>query len=269
MHAALVDIGANLAHNSFKHDLPDVLRRAEDSGVGTIVVTGTSIVDSQQAAVLAAERAGRCYSTAGVHPHEADSFSVEDIDALRQLATLECVKAIGETGLDYNRNYAERSNQRFAFESQLQLAAELELPVFIHERDAASDMLDILGRYRSKIERMVVHCFTGDEGALRDYLDMDLYIGLTGWICDERRGQHLKDFAALIPKGRLMIETDAPYLLPRDYPDKSYLQSARRNEPCTLQHIASTIAQCRNETIEDFAAHTRQTSLDFFGITGE
>lgn len=266
MLASLVDVGANLAHSSFSDDLPQTMLRAGEAGVAQIIVTGTSIANSQESLRVASRYPQACYSTVGVHPHEADSFQPSDINSMRTLANNERVKAIGETGLDYNRNYALRNNQINAFEAQLELADELSMPIFVHERDAAEDMLSILGRYRQRIEKIVVHCFTGDEATLRTYLELDLYIGVTGWICDERRGFHLRDIVSLIPAGRLMIETDSPYLLPRDFPNKKNLQSSRRNEPCTLAHIAATIASCRGETYESLAEHTAQTSRDFFSL---
>lgn len=266
MFSSLVDVGANLAHPSFSDDLPQVIARAGGAGVSQIVITGTSVANSEDSLRIAELYPGTCYSTVGVHPHEADSFQSTDIDSLRSLASNECVKAIGEAGLDYNRNYALRDNQIYAFEAQLELAAELSMPIFVHERDAANDMLSILARYRQKVDKIVVHCFTGDEVTLKAYLELDLHIGITGWICDERRGIHLREIVSLIPRERLMIETDSPYLMPRDFPNKKSLQSSRRNEPCTLAHIAATIAFCRGESFETLAEHTTRTSRDFFSL---
>ncbi len=266
MQFPLVDIGANLSHSSFSDDLPQLLERASSVGVSQIVITGTSISSSEDSLRIAKQYHDTCYSTAGIHPHEADSFQQTDLNLLRTMAADDRVKAIGETGLDYNRNYAQRSHQLHAFEAQLDLAAELRMPVFVHERDAAEDMLNMLTRYRSRICKIVVHCFTGDEATLKSYLDLDIYIGVTGWICDERRGLHLREIVPLIPQGRLMIETDSPYLMPRDFPEKKQLQSSRRNEPCTLSHIAATIAGCRGESYDCFAEHTTRTSREFFSL---
>ncbi|MFK7731706.1 MAG: TatD family hydrolase [Pseudomonadales bacterium] len=266
MYSSLIDIGANLAHSSFSDDLSQLIERATLTGVSQIVVTGTSVANSKDSIRIAGLYPDVCYATAGVHPHEADTFSAADIDSLRGLASNDCVKAIGEAGLDYNRNYSQRSNQLKAFEAQLTLAAELNMPIFVHERDAADDMLSVLARYRASIGKIVVHCFTGAEATLKAYLDLDLYIGITGWICDERRGQHLRELVSLIPSGRLMLETDSPYLMPRDFPNKKSLQSSRRNEPCTLAHTAATIASCRGESYEELAEHTTRTSRDFFSL---
>ncbi|MEM8501303.1 MAG: TatD family hydrolase [Pseudomonadota bacterium] len=266
MQSSLVDVGANLAHSSFADDLRQTIERAGIAGVSQIVITGTSVSNSEDSLRIANLYPDTCYSTVGIHPHEADSFQASDIDSLRRIACNDSVKAIGEAGLDYNRNFSKRENQIETFEAQLELASELCMPVFIHERDAADDMLSIIARYRERIDKMVVHCFTGDEATLKAYLELDLHIGITGWICDERRGLHLRDLVSLIPDNRLMIETDSPYLMPRDFPRKKDLPSARRNEPCTLAHIAATIALCRNESYEELAKHTTKTSRGFFSL---
>ncbi len=266
MFSSLVDVGANLAHSSFADDLPQTIERASIAGVSQIVITGTSVANSEDSLRIANLYPDTCYSTVGIHPHEADSFQASDIESLRRIASNKSVKAIGEAGLDYNRNFSQRGNQINTFEAQLELAAELRMPIFIHERDAADDMLTIVRRYRERISKIVVHCFTGDEATLKAYLELDLHIGITGWICDERRGLHLRELVSLIPDNRLMIETDSPYLMPRDFPSKKSLQSSRRNEPCTLAHIAAAIAMCRNESYEELAAHTTRTSRDFFSL---
>lgn len=265
-HAALIDIGANLTHQSFADDLDAVLQRAAQHSVDNIIVTGTSVTGSQQALALAKAYPERLYATAGIHPHEAKTFRDTDIDALRALAANGRCCAIGEAGLDYHRNFSPPEAQLAAFEAQLELAADLGMPVFVHERDAGDDMLQLLAKFKTRLDRVVVHCFTGAETTLRAYLEMDLHIGITGWICDERRGTHLRELVKLIPAGRLMLETDAPYLMPRDYPDLSALQSSRRNEPCTLMHIATTVAACRNESLNELTEHCRQTSQRFFGL---
>ena len=134
------------------------------------------------------------------------------------------IAAVGECGLDYNRNFSPPEAQRKCFEDQLTLAAELGKPVFLHERDAFSDFSSILKQYRTSLPGAVVHCFTGGQTeaearfVLEAYLTIDCYIGITGWINDERRGSHLIPLLKTIPADRLLLETDAPYLLPRNLP---------------------------------------------------
>ncbi|HEX7816008.1 TatD family hydrolase [Dyella sp.] len=259
----LLDIGANLTHESFGHDFAAVLERAHAHGVTRMVVTGASREGSEQALVLAQRHAGQLYATAGVHPHHAIDYDDATDTLLRNLAMQPHVRAVGETGLDYHRNYSPRDVQLQVFERQLKIAADLGKPLFLHQRDAHTDFLALLKRYRDRVPAVVVHCFTDTGEALRDYLAIDCHIGITGWICDERRGTHLRELVRQIPANRLMIETDAPYLLPRTVrPQPAH----RRNEPMYLRHICEEVARDRGETAEHTAAITTATALAFFGI---
>ncbi len=259
----LVDIGANLTHESFHHDLPAVLQRAVAEGVQTVLVTGASREGSEQALAVAVAHPRQLYATAGVHPHHAIDYDAATDSRLRELARLEPVRAVGETGLDYHRNYSPREVQLEVFERQLQIAADLGMPVFLHQRDAHTDFLALLRRFRERIPAAVVHCFTDTAEALRDYLALDCHIGITGWICDERRGSHLRELVREIPSDRLMIETDAPYLLPRNVKPKP---SHRRNEPMYLRHICEEIARDRGEPMEVTAAQTTANAERFFRL---
>jgi TatD DNase family protein len=173
------------------------------------------------------------------------------------------VVAVGETGLDFFRDFSPRDVQEQSFVEHIELAVELQMPMFLHMREAHDHFFAILREYRDKLPDVVVHCFTGEENELRDYLDLDCHIGITGWICDERRGHHLRDFVGLIPAGRLMIETDAPYLLPRDIRPKP---KTRRNEPLHLPHILRVIAAARGEAPEATAEHTTRAARAFFSL---
>jgi TatD DNase family protein len=259
----MFDIGANLTNKAFQHDLEAVLQRARTAGVCTIVVTGTSVAGSRAAANLAAGRAPMLYATAGVHPHDASHFTSETATELRVLAGDPAVKALGECGLDYNRNFSPRLAQLTAFDAQLELAAQLQLPLFLHERDAHSDLVVLLKRHRDRITSAVVHCFTGTRQQLHAYLDLDLHIGITGWICDERRGSHLRELVREIPTDRLMLETDAPYLLP---PTIKPPPAHRRNEPAFLPWVLQAVAGCAGRAPEEVAEQTTQTARAFFRI---
>ncbi|MBT8492912.1 MAG: TatD family hydrolase [Deltaproteobacteria bacterium] len=258
-----IDIGVNLTDKSFAGDRDQVMARARDRGVEAMVLTGTSVSGSRAAAELAAEHPDFLFSTAGVHPHDAKSCDQTTMAELRSLASLPQVVAIGECGLDFNRNLSPPDVQRAQFEAQLELAAELSLPVFVHERDAGEAMLELLGRHRSQLGAVVVHCFTGNEKTLRGYLELDLYIGITGWICDERRGLHLRELIPLIPSNRLMLETDAPYLLPRTIRPRP---KSRRNEPAYITHVADTVAAALGIPVAELAKRTTGTAREFFGI---
>jgi TatD DNase family protein len=258
-----IDIGANLTHSSFESDRAQVIARAAAHGVAQMVVTGASLADSAAAIELAAQHPGRLFATAGVHPHHAHELGSAELPQLRALLGAPGVVAAGECGLDYYRNFSPREAQLRAFAWQLQLAADCGLPVFLHQRDAHADFIAVLREHRGALRAAVAHCFTAGERELEDYLALDLSIGITGWLCDERRGAHLRALAARIPAQRLMLETDAPYLLPRDLQPRP---ASRRNEPMYLPHIGAAVAAARGEPIEACAAHTSAHARAFFRI---
>jgi TatD DNase family protein len=255
----LVDIGANLTHASFRDDLAEVIGRARDAGVTQIMVTGTTVSESREAAHIA-EGFG-LYATAGVHPHHARDCGAQTIPGLRALAANPRVRAIGECGLDFNRNYSPHPDQEKWFVAQLELGLELGMPLFLHSRDAHPRFAEILKSH--SVNRAVAHCFTGGREELRSYLDLGLYIGITGWICDERRGAHLVELVREIPPDRLLLETDAPYLTPRDLRPQP---RARRNEPAFLAHIARAVARALGRPLEAVAAETARNARVFFGL---
>lgn len=259
----LIDIGANLTHESFRHDLDAVLDRAREAGVAQMVVTGASRSDSVRALELARANPNTLYATAGVHPHHAGDYGAETDALLRELAREPGVVAVGETGLDYFRDLSPRPAQRAAFEKQIALAIDLQMPLFLHQRDAHTDFLALLKAARDQVPAVVVHCFTDTRRALFDYLDLDCHIGITGWVCDERRGTHLRDLVREIPANRLMLETDAPYLLPRDLEPQP---SNRRNEPVYLTHICAVVASLRDEEPDVTAAHATAVTREFFRL---
>ncbi|OHV12328.1 TatD family hydrolase [Kushneria phosphatilytica] len=263
--APLVDIGANLTHESFEADLEDVLTRARQANVTTLILTGTDREHIQAALTLCEhEHDGvELYTTAGVHPHHADQWDASMAEYVRQVLAQPSTVAAGECGLDYHRDLMPRSVQRRTFEAQLELAAESGQPLFLHEREAGHDMLEMLRYWRDDITRAVVHCFTGERATLHGYLDLDLHIGQTGWLCDERRGQHLREAVNDIPLNRLMVETDCPYLLPRNLPAKL---KGRRHEPALLPWIVREIAACRGMEEAELASATTKTARRFFGL---
>jgi TatD DNase family protein len=262
LRVELVDIGANLTHESFTPDRAAVIARALAAGITRQVVTGADLASSQAAAALAAAAPARLWSTAGVHPHHATSFDPAARAALLELLRRDEVVAVGECGLDYYRNLSPPAAQRAAFVGQLDMAVATAKPVFLHQRDAHEDFKAILAEFRGRIKG-VAHCFTGGTAQLADYLDLGLSIGVTGWMCDERRGAHLREAVPIIPAQRLMLETDAPYLLPRDLQPRP---ASRRNEPQNLVHIARAVAGIRRESLQALAASTTRNAIDFFGL---
>ncbi|HET7204844.1 MAG TPA: TatD family hydrolase [Steroidobacteraceae bacterium] len=262
----LVDIGLNLAHDSFDHDRDHVVATARAAGVAHMVLTGSTLESTAAAIELVRSDPFTFRCTAGVHPHHACDLRREDLPRLRELLAAPEVAAAGECGLDYYRNFSSHEDQERAFRWQLELAVESGKPVFLHQRDGHDAFVAILQDYLPRLAGGVAHCFTGEAHELTAYLDLGLSIGVTGWICDERRGQHLRELVRRIPLDRLMAETDAPYLLPRDLNPKP---SHRRNEPKYLPHVVKTIAACRGESYETVAAATTRNALKFFGFAEE
>jgi TatD DNase family protein len=259
----LIDIGLNLTHDSFDADRDAVIVRARAAGVVQMILTGASAAGSREAAALARTDPGRLYATAGVHPHHATELTADVLAQLERLAQQPEVVAIGECGLDYFRDFAPRDVQRQAFHLQLELAARVGKPVFLHERDAHDDFLAIVREHRASLAGGVAHCFTGNGEQMHRYLDLGLAIGITGWICDERRGAHLLSLVREIPAAALHLETDAPYLLPRDLRPRP---ASRRNEPMHLAHIAGVVAQARGETVEQLSATATAASRALFRL---
>ena len=262
----LIDIGVNLTNSSFDGKHQAVLDRAYAAGVAQLVLTGTSVEGSEQALQLCREldeNGQRLFATAGIHPHSASDWNGDSARRLRALLKEANVRAVGECGLDFNRDFSPRAQQEKVLEEHLALAVELQLPVFLHERDANQRLLEILRNYRDHLPAAVVHCFTGEQRALFSYLDLDLHIGITGWICDERRGTHLHPLVRDIPRGRLMLESDAPYLLPRTLRPKP---KSGRNEPAYLPEVLREVAVHRAEFEDDLAAHTTACARAFFGL---
>lgn len=235
----MIDIGINLMHRSFASDREQVMEAARQAGVDRLIITGTDLRASDNAARLAGRYPGKLYSTAGVHPHDAKSCDKDTLPKLRRLAALPQVVAIGECGLDFDRNFSPPDVQREWFAKQLELSEEVKLPLFLHERSAHRDFLAMLREHPQAAKRAVVHCFTGSAAEAYDYLSLGCLIGVTGWICDERRSAALRDAVRVIPTDRLMIETDAPFLTPRDLPERP---DDNRNEPKYLPHILKKIA---------------------------
>ncbi len=260
---SLVDIGANLAHDSFNEDRSDMMQRAFEAGVSKMIVTGSSDDSNIAALKIASESQGTLFSTAGVHPHHASDYSDASDAIIRQLIKDPQVVAVGECGLDYYRNFSPRTAQLDAFRRQLEIAKESGKPLFLHQRDAHDDFVDLLEPYLSDISRAVAHCFTGEGESLREYLAMGLYVGITGWVCDERRGKHLYDIVSIIPDDRLLIETDAPYLLPRTIRPKP---KTRRNEPMYLPEVVRVIAEARGQSVEHVAEITTANAVHFFNL---
>lgn len=281
----MIDIGVNLLHAQFDHDRPAVLTRAFAAGLRHMIVTGTDLATSRAAADYVTSTApDRLTSTAGIHPHHAHEAPPDWQEELRRLARMPGVVAIGETGLDFNRNFSPRADQERLFRAQLAVAGELDLPVFVHDREAGETVATCLAEVGFPAAGVVVHCFTGTASHLDRYLELGCHIGITGWVCDRRRGGPLRELVPNIPRERLMIETDAPFLKPHNAPDdfaRAEHSAAghrprghdRRNEPALLPWIARRLAElygvAEEQIIESTTANARRFfRLDARGFSG-
>ena len=264
----LIDIGVNLTHRQFAKDRSLVIERARAAGVVQQVVTGTSVAASRAAVLLARSYAGELWATAGIHPHHASEHDATSSDSLRALCAERgpggeaLVVAVGECGLDYDRDFSPRRAQAQCFAAQLALAVELEKPVFLHERAAHPDFLAILAEYRPQLLGAVVHCFTGTVAELERYLELDCHIGITGYLLDDRRAADLRRAVARVPLERLMLETDAPFLLPPSA-KKSH---GRRNEPALLALVLEGVARITGHEPSVIARATTENARQFFGL---
>ena len=268
----LIDIGVNLGHRSFHGDRDEVIRRAQAEGVTSLIITGTSLEGSRSAVALAEAGTSGLYATCGVHPHEAARCDERTLDELRRLSLSPAVVAIGECGLDFNRDFSPRPVQKRWFAAQIELALLRQLPLFLHERDAHLEFVQLLDHHATAgalAVPAVVHCFTGSAAALSDYLSRGYYIGITGWVCDERRGLELQRLVKQIPLDRLLVETDAPFLIPRDLP-KTLRPVSRsphtRNEPAFLPHVVRTLARCMGRSVEEVAAASTRNARRLFRL---
>lgn len=251
-------------HSSFKKDRVEIIENGKKVGVKQFIITGTNINSSKIAKDYSSNFPDVLYSTAGVHPHDAKTCDENTIKQIKEIAKCKNVVAIGECGLDYNRNYSPQDIQRKWFKKQIKLAEKMNMPLFLHERDAHEDMYKILKKHPKIAEKSVIHCFTGTKEEAENYIDLGCYIGITGWICDMKRGKSLQEAVKIIPPNKMMIETDAPFLIPKDLSKKP---EKNRNEPKYLPHILKTIGFYKdNYNVEKLGKEVTNTTKEFFNI---
>lgn len=261
--SALIDIGVNLTNSQLLPHVDEILEKSLAAQVTHLIVTGTSIDDSKKALELAQQYPSQLSATCGIHPHDAKEWNSDTLEILNELIQHKEVKATGETGLDFNRNYSSKKEQVYAFEQQIELAITHNKPLFLHQRDAHDTLYSILKNRRDELPKAVIHCFTDNKHALFKYLDEDFYIGITGWVCDPKRGKELQSLVPNIPLNRLMIETDAPYLMPKNIKPKP---KSRHNQPYFLSFIAKTIAELYDLDVKKIAESSYQNSVNFFNL---
>lgn len=262
-----IDIGINLTNRQFQNDADDIIQNALDADVVQMVLTGTSVRNSEESARIAAAYPGVLYSTAGIHPHDAKSFDGQSIAKLKALLQKKQVVSVGECGLDFDRDFSPRDKQEQCYKAQLELAIAVQKPLFLHERAAFNRFIAITSEYLPQLPKAVVHCFTGSLQEAKTYLDKGFYLGFTGAISDVNRFAHLKEVVHYVPLDRLLIETDAPFMLPKNVP-KTILTKyhERRNEPAFLPYVAGTIAQFKGVGLDVVAKHSTENAEAFFGM---
>ncbi|MEO6173781.1 MAG: TatD family hydrolase [Flavobacterium circumlabens] len=262
-----IDIGINLTNKQFQNDIDDVVQDALDADVEKMILTGTSVRNSEASAEIARQYPGILYATAGIHPHDAKSFDAQSISKLRNLLKQKHVVSVGECGLDFDRDFSPRNVQESCYKAQLELAIEVQKPLFLHERAAFAKFMDITKDYLPQLPKAVVHCFTGSLPEAKTYLDNGFYLGFTGAISDSKRFEHLKEVIQYVPLDRMMIETDSPFMLPKNVPNsllKKYHE--RRCEPAFLPFVAGTVAQFKGISLDKVAEETTRNAKVFFGI---
>jgi len=259
--AGFVDIACNFTHDSFKDNLEEVIANAELEGVEKFVLLCASLNDLKPIKIIQKKSPEKYFVSAGIHPHHATEIrEINYDDLLAKLCSIN-PNVIGETGLDYFRNISPPDVQRKSFKMHIEIAKELNLPLYLHQRDSHKDFINIIKENRNNFPKFVVHCFTGTQEELNDYLDLGAYIGLTGWICDAKRNIELRKSIKNIPIDRMMIETDCPYLIPKNLPNKP---KKNINEPKYLPHIANEIAELIGMKIEELKLATRSNAIEFF-----
>ena len=257
----LFDIACNFSSNRYDNDLDEVIKNAKNNNVTKFLVVSASINDVDKVYSIYQKYRSDCFFTVGTHPHHANEINSESMKKMRILVKDLKPCSVGETGLDFFRNLSTLEEQIFAFEEQIKLSIEFNKPLFLHQRDAHDEFIKIIMKYKNDINKAVVHCFTGTQKQLDSYLNLGLYIGLTGWICDERRNVELRKSIKNIPLDKLMIETDSPYLIPRNLDIKP---ENNRNEPSYLPHIAKEIADIINIDSSKLIDITYKNSISFF-----
>ena len=257
----VADIACNFTSERFDKDLDEVINRAITNKITKFGLICSRLSDLDKLLEIHNQYSKDMFFTIGVHPHHANEINDKYLKNLKEAITKNNPDAIGETGLDFFRNLSTYDEQIYAFEEQIKIAIEFNRPIFLHQRDAHDEFIKILKKYKNDLTKSVVHCFTGTQKELDEYLECGCYIGLTGWICDERRNKDLRASIQNIPLDRLMVETDCPYLIPRNLNPKP---KNNRNDPSNLTHIVNEITSLRSEDFDEICLETYKNSINFF-----
>lgn len=262
-----IDIGINLMSKQFNSDRKEIVERALENGTG-LIITGTDLYSSQKATEFIKDNDYKnVWCTVGCHPHNAKEVDENYIGDLIKLikSNEEIVVAVGECGLDYDRMFSTIEEQKETFKRLQEIGERFELPLFLHERKAVEDFMKASKQHRALCRKSIVHCFTGSKETVYRYLQMGYHIGLTGWICDNRRNKDVLEALKIIPLERILVETDAPYLTPLNMKGKS-LNLDKRNVPDNLHYVIEKIAEVKKIGYEDVEKRTLENTRKLFGI---
>ena len=252
------DIGLNLFCKQFPNP-EEIIKNAEENEV-CCILTGTDTKENKE--INDFLKSHNAYGTAGLHPHNADIAKQEDFQLIEQiLLENDKVVAVGECGLDYDRMFSTKENQIRCLEKHIVLAEKLNKPLFLHERSAADEFIKRFKKHSDICKKSVVHCFTGDKATLDKYLSMGFSIGITGWICDDRRAKELRDAVHIIPLDRILVETDAPYLTPKNVPG-----IGRTNVPQNVKYVVRDLAKYMNVSEEALIENAKKNTERIFHI---
>jgi TatD DNase family protein len=247
----LIDSHAHIQGKEYAGEVEAVIARARDAGVETIIaVGGAGDMSSNNEAVALAARFANIYATVGMHPHDAKDVGADELEALHDLAGRPKVVAVGETGLDYYYNHSPHDVQRRVFVQFIQMARAMDLPIVVHERDAAAEAAELLRSEGGGNLRGVIHCFTGDYDAARAYLDLGFYLSFTG-IVTFKNADPLRNVVRQVPLDRIFVETDSPFLAPVPHRGK-------RNEPAYVRFVAETVAKLKGVELEEVSRLTTE-----------
>ena len=256
----LIDSHAHIQGKEYAGEVEAVIERARTAGVEKIIaVGGAGEMSSNTDAVALANSFPDIYATVGMHPHDAKDVSAEELKKLQELSRNPKVVAVGETGLDYYYDHSPREVQRRVFAEFIHMARETELPIVVHERDAAHDAFEILRAEGAGKLRGVIHCFTGNYEAARNYLDLGFYISFTG-IITFKNADALREVVRKVPLEKILVETDSPYLTPVPY-------RGRRNEPAYVRYVAETVAKVKGKSLEEVVSVTTENVRALFGCS--
>ncbi|MDT0595489.1 TatD family hydrolase [Glaciecola petra] len=261
---AWCDAGVNLFDSRF--DKLEVLNGSLAHDVTHLLIISSDIAESTEAERFCAHSTQACKTafTAGVHPHYADAVNGDSWTKLTRVIADKQLAAIGECGLDFNRNFSSQNNQRYVFEKQLELAAEHQVGIYLHEREAFDEQVNLLQRYTPYIPFMVAHCFTGNKSQLQTYIELGCYIGITGWVCDPKRGNDLREAITALPKEKMLLETDSPFLFPKTLKPRRSV-----NVPANLPHIAQQVSLLTDYSLSEIQTATFANACRLFFDKGE